>query len=90
MNRLMENNIRILILGMLFLMIWGFGFVCLLWPYKLQQLIIDFYNKHSILIKFNPMYEWMRTGSYIWSLRYTGLLLIIGPFVLLIYGWLIH
>jgi hypothetical protein len=71
-------------LGLLCLLFFGVGIVALGWPEKLQEWALNFYGSGSGLAKWNPFLNWMRTSSYVVSLRIVGFLaLVAGCLVLL-------
>lgn len=79
----MKENLVALVTGALFLII---GIICLLWPEKIQQYSLDYYVYHKAAEKLNPFLNWMKTSSYIWSLRIIGLLGIAGfVFILFVF-----
>jgi hypothetical protein len=60
------------------------GLACLVWPEKIQQFGLNYYSRHEMIAKYNPFLGWMKTHSYILSLRIIGTLAM-GVFVLLLF-----
>lgn len=79
----MKETFMALITGIIFLII---GIICLFWPEKIQQYSLDYYIHHKTAKRVNPFLNWMRTPSYILSLRLIGLIGIAG-FILILYAF---
>ena len=62
-------------MGLIFLAV---GAVCLLWPEKVQEYALRWSGQG--LGKYNPFLGWIKTHSYIWTLRVIGITAI-GIFV---------
>ena len=50
------------------------GIAGLLWPEKIQEFALKYYANHPTLVRLNPFLDWMKTKSYIISLRIVGVL----------------
>ena len=59
------------------------GIVTLGWPEKIQEYALHFYANAKGMAGWNPFEKWMRTSSYILSLRIIGMLAIFVAFVAL-------
>ena len=77
----MKENLVPLVSGIICLAI---GIVCLFWPKKIQQFSLELYARHEWAARLNPFLDWMKTSSYVWTLRTMGVIGI-GMFVLSIY-----
>ena len=55
-----------------------FGTICLFYPERIQQYALRYYAVHRTFAEFNPFLHWMKTRSYVLSLRFLGLLGIVG------------
>jgi hypothetical protein len=71
-----------LLTGLIFLLI---SVACLMFPKKIQSCSMDLYSDEKRLAKYNPFKEWMKTPSYIISLRLIGILSLC-VFFLMIYA----
>jgi len=80
----MKENIIALVIGTVFLMV---GIVCLLWSERIQQYTLDYFIHRKIDERLNPFLNWMKTREFVWSLRFTGLVGILG-FVLILIGFI--
>ncbi len=56
--------------------------VCLIWPEKVQEYALKWSGQG--LGRFNPFLNWMKTKSYILSIRFVGVLAIISFIFLII------
>jgi len=75
----MKNFTPILGAVIFFLM----GVLCLFWPEKVQGIALRIYS--SFLGKINPFLPWMKTQSYIMTLRIMGVFfLVIAIFTMVI------
>ena len=63
-------------LGTLFLCAFflAVGVIALVWPERIQSWILTFHEGAHGFAKWNPLLDWMRTSSYIVSLRIVGVL----------------
>ncbi len=52
----------------------GGGTIALVWPDRIQVWTLGFYEGAHGLAKWNPLLDWMRTPSYVVSLRIVGAL----------------
>ena len=52
----------------------GVGAIALVWPDRIQSWTLTFYEGAHGLAKWNPLLDWMRTSSYVVSLRIVGAL----------------
>ncbi len=68
----MKENFIPIATGIIFLII---GIICLFWSEKIQEYVLKM-SEHGTG-KFNPFIEWMKSKSYILSLRIIGVLGII-------------
>lgn len=50
------------------------GALALIWPERIQTWTLTFYEQAHGLAKWNPLLDWMRTSSYVVSLRIVGFL----------------
>jgi hypothetical protein len=50
------------------------GVIALAWPQSIQRWALRFYEEGQGLAKWNPWRNWMRTSSYVLSLRIVGVL----------------
>lgn len=50
------------------------GAAALVWPERIQSWTLTFYDEAHGLAKWNPLLDWMRTSSYVVSLRIVGVL----------------
>ena len=57
----------------------GIGLLCLIWPLKIQQLALT----SPWVYRGNPWHEWMKTTSYLVSLRISGAIAILMCITLL-------
>jgi hypothetical protein len=48
------------------------GAVALIWPERIQDWMLSFYDRSNGLARWNPFLNWMRTSSYVLSLRVIG------------------
>lgn len=60
------------------------GVVALVWPERIQGWTLSFYEGARGLAKWNPLLDWMRTSSYIISLRIVGALSMVAGFLVLV------
>jgi hypothetical protein len=58
--------------GLLCLFFFAVGVVALLWPERIQGWTLSFYEGAAGLARWNPLLNWMRTSSYLASLRIVG------------------
>ncbi len=58
------------------LFFFGVGIVALVWPERVQDWMLSFHESGSGIARWNPFLNWMRTSSYIVSLRVVGVLAI--------------
>ena len=58
------------------------GVICLLWPERIQDFALRWAGQG--LGKLNPFSDWMKTRNYILSIRFVGILAILGFIVMLI------
>lgn len=68
----MEAKFILIITIVIFLII---GIICLWGPNKIQNYILKYYSKHENFKKINPFIKWMETESYVFFLRFIGLVL---------------
>jgi hypothetical protein len=68
----------VLLMGIAYLIC---GIICIKWPNKIQEYSLKWSEKG--ISKFNPFLEWMKTRSYIISLKIIGMLAILAFFLLL-------
>jgi len=54
------------------------GAIALVWPERIQSWTLTFYEGAHGLAKWNPLLDWMRTPSYVVSLRIVGVLSIVA------------
>jgi len=73
-----KENIIALVLAIIFLIV---GVVCLLWPERIQRYSLNTTEKS------NPFFNWMKTREFVWSLRFAGVIGILG-FVLILIGFI--
>ena len=66
----MKEDFVPLATGIIFLVI---GIICLFYSKKVQKYALDFYDRHKTAEALNPFLDWMKTPSYILSLRIIGL-----------------
>ncbi len=66
----MKSQLAALITGILFLTV---GVVCLLWPERIQEYGLKYHAARSFALDMNPFLSWMKTQSYVWTLRVVGL-----------------
>lgn len=60
------------------------GFFSVVWPERIQRWMLSFHEGARGIARWNPLLDWMRTSSYIISLRIAGALsLAAGLLVLL-------
>lgn len=52
------------------------GIICLVWPEKVQEYALK-WSSHGV-VKFNPFLGWMKTRSYLITLRIIGMVAIIA------------
>lgn len=50
------------------------GVIALVWPERIQSGTLTFFDKAHGVAKWNPLLDWMRTSSYVVSLRIVGVL----------------
>lgn len=50
------------------------GAIAIVWPERIQSWTLTFYEGAHGLAKWNPLLDWMRTSSYVVSLRIVGAL----------------
>lgn len=50
------------------------GAIALVWPDRIQTWTLSFYEGAHGLARWNPLLDWMRTSSYVVSLRIVGAL----------------
>ena len=79
----MKATVAALITGALFLLV---GIACLLMPERIQTISLNYYAEHPGAGRLNPFLEWMRTPSYILSLRLVGLIALGGCVLIIIAG----
>jgi hypothetical protein len=48
------------------------GIICLFWPHRVQELALSQYAANPALGKLNPWLGWMKTQSYIVTMRIGG------------------
>ncbi len=77
----MKEDLIALATGIIFLVI---GIICLFCPEKVQQYGLRFYDHHKTAGRLNPFLNWMKTPSYILSLRIIGLIGI-AVFILILF-----
>ena len=65
------SGLGTLILCVFFLTV---GVIALVFPERIQNWTLTFYEEVHGLAKWNPLLEWMRTSSYVISLRIVGVL----------------
>lgn len=58
------------------------GAIALVWPDRIQAWTLSFYEGAHGLAKWNPLIDWMRTSSYVVSLRIVGALSIAAGFLI--------
>lgn len=69
----MENLIRI---WMTIVMFGTVGVACTSSPEWIQKIALGFYSRHPGLARLNPFLTWMKSTSYVSTLRLVGLLCI--------------
>jgi hypothetical protein len=74
----LKDSLIFLSTGAIFLFV---GLVCLIFPKKIQKYTINNYGKD----RFNPLREWIKTPSYIFALRMTGIIGLLG-FAIILYA----
>jgi hypothetical protein len=74
----MKEDIIALVLGIIFLIV---GVVCLVWPERIQEYSLKTTEKS------NPFFNWMKTREFVWSLRFAGVVGLLG-FVLILIGFI--
>lgn len=52
------------------------GIAALWWPREIQRWVLSYYEGTSGMAAWNPLLKWMKTPSYVTSLRAVGLLAI--------------
>ncbi len=62
----------------------GLGVVALVWPERIQQWALNFYEGAHGIAKWNPLLDWMRTPSYIVFLRVVGVLSVVAGCLVLL------
>jgi uncharacterized protein YjeT (DUF2065 family) len=82
----MEEDFIPLATGIIFLVI---GIICLFYSKKVQKYALDFYDRHKTAGALNPFLDWMKTQSYILSLRIIGLVGI-AVFILTLVVFIVH
>jgi hypothetical protein len=55
----------------------------LVWPEKIQEFALKYYADHPSIARLNPFLDWMRTRSYIVSVRIVGFLSISASILVL-------
>jgi hypothetical protein len=70
----MKENLIALVTGLIFFIV---GIVCIGWPKWIQQKSLDYYIHDKTAEKLNPFMGWMKTSSYVFSLRLIGLVCIV-------------
>jgi hypothetical protein len=56
----------------------GAGLVALGWPERVQRFVLSHYSDVDQLESWRPIFNWMRSSSYIVSIRITGALAMIA------------
>ncbi len=77
----MNGNLPVILTGVLFLIV---GFLCLLFPYKIQKKFLKLYEENMFMKKVSIKPLWVESSGYIWSLRIVGVIGI-AVFLLSIY-----
>lgn len=77
----MSNVLATWLLCVFFLLV---GLVALVWPERIRGWTLSFYVGARGLTKWNPLLGWMRTSSYIMSLRIIGTLSLAAGFLVLL------
>jgi hypothetical protein len=67
-----------LALSLLCLFFLGVGVLALGWPERIQEYVISFYSNAKGLASWNPFLSWMKTPSYVVSLRIVGALAVVS------------
>jgi hypothetical protein len=63
----MKGILMPILTGLIFLIL---AILCLCFPYKIQQ--YGLHNSGKGIKKFDPLLPWVKTQSYIWTLRIIG------------------
>ena len=50
------------------------GVIALIWPKRIQTWALAYFNEGPGRAQWNPLRDWMRTSSYVVSLRIVGVL----------------
>jgi hypothetical protein len=66
-----------------FITFFSIGWICLVWPERVQQWSIRYYSRHSTLARFTPFLWWVRSTYYPLQLRLIGIVAILGSLILL-------
>jgi len=82
----MKEDFIALATGIIFL---GAGIGCLFYSKKVQKYALDFYDRHKTAGALNPFLDWMKTPSYILSLRIIGSIGI-AVFILIVVLFIIY
>lgn len=67
---MLKGHLIVFITGLVFLLI---GVACLIFPDKIQKYTIGLYTGGKGVAKLNPFIDWVRTSSYILTLRVIGI-----------------
>jgi|GEM_PF-5337711 len=67
-----------------FISFFSIGWIFLAWPERVQDYVIRFYLRHTMLARINPLLWWVRTSWYRLQLRVVGVLMILASFIILI------
>ena len=78
------NPSGVLVMALLCVFFLVAGVLALVWPERIQGWTLSFYEGAHGLAKWNPLLDWMRTSSYIVSLRIVGALSVVAGFVVLL------
>lgn len=71
-------------IGLLCAIFFGVGVVALVWPERIQGWTLNFYEGAHGIARWNPFLDWMRTPSYIVSLRIVGALSVVAGCLILL------
>ena len=77
----MRNQLTSVITAIIFFLI---GVVCLFFPDKIQMAALKYYAEHPTAGKLNPFFDWIKSPSYVVSLRLIGLIGIVAFVFILI------
>jgi len=74
------------ITGIISTVVWGLFVFCSLYDSeKTQKIVLAYCKKHPFQTKYNPFYSWMKTPSYLKSLKKVGLISCVGLILSLLF-----